>query len=121
MSQVRYIVNDVSRAVEFYTVCLGFELLTQYGPAMAIVRHGNLELWLAGPMASASRPMPNGDQPVSGGWNRIVITVGDIDERMRVLRERGVIFRSQPVVGPGGAQVVCDDPSGNPIELFQPN
>ncbi len=120
MAQVRYIVTDVDQAVAFYTSNLGFRLEKNFAPAMAILRREDLELWVAGPGASASRPMPDGSRPVSGGWNRIVIATENLAEWVPKLREDGVKFRNEIVVGPGGSQILCEDPSGNPIELFQP-
>ena len=120
MAQVRYIVDDVDRAVGFYTGPLGFTLVQQFGPAMAIVQRDDLRLWLAGPAASASRPMPDGAQPVPGGWGRFVLTVDDLDALIERLRGAGVVFRNEVVVGPGGRQILCQDPAGNVVELFQP-
>ena len=120
MAQFRYIVQDVDQAVAFYTSHLGFELEQQFGPAMAILQREDLTLWLAGPMASASKPMPDGTQPVSGGWNRIVLSVDDLAALVATLREDSVDFRNEILSGPGGQQILCQDPSGNPIELFQP-
>ena len=120
MATFRYIVTDVDRAVAFYTSHLGFHLEKNFAPAMAILRREDLELWLAGPKASASRPMPDGAKPVSGGWNRIVLPTEDLAELVLKLREHGVEFRNEIVTGPGGSQILCEDPSGNPIELFQP-
>ena len=120
MAQVRHMVDDVDEAVGFYTSHLGCELLQQFGPAMAILRRDDLQLWLAGPMASASKPMPDGAQPAPGGWSRFVLTVADLDRLVAELRERGVSFRNEILAGPGGKQILCEDPSGNPIELFQP-
>ena len=120
MASVRYLVRDVAAATAFYVDRLGFEVIQAYGPAMAIVRRGDLSLWLAGPMASAARPMPDGRRPEAGGWNRIVVETGDLEALVAALRESGVQFRNQIVTGPGGRQIVCDDPSGNPVELFQP-
>jgi predicted enzyme related to lactoylglutathione lyase len=120
MAQVRYIVSDVDQAVSFYTFNLGFKLEQQYGPAMAIVSRDDLRLWLAGPAASASKPMPDGSKPAPGGWNRFVMTVTDIEGLTEGLRARGVKFRNDIVSGPGGKQILCEDPSGNVIELFQP-
>lgn len=120
MASVRYIVNDVSASVAFYTGSLGFTLQQQFGPAMAIVSRGDLTLWLAGPAASASRPMPDGSQPVAGGWNRFVLQVDDLAALVMKLRANGVKFRNDIVTGPGGQQILCVDPSGNVIELFQP-
>lgn len=121
MAQVRYIVEDVAEAVEFYTTKLGFDLEQQFGPAMAILSSGDLRLWLAGPKASASRPMPDGSQPVPGGWGRFVFTVNDLESMVTRLREQNVNFRNDIVEGPGGKQILCEDPSGNVVELFEPN
>lgn len=120
MAQFRYIVKDVDQAVRFYVDRLGFALEQQYGPAMAIVTRADIQLWLAGPPASASRPMPDGSRPVPGGWNRIVILVDDLDGRVTTLRREGVVFRNDVVAGPGGKQILCADPSGNVVELFEP-
>ncbi len=120
MAQFRYIVDDVDQAVAFYTSNLGFRLERQYGRAFAILQREDLELWIAGPMASASKPMPDGAQPVPGGWNRIVIIVENLAGLVATLREDGVEFRNDILTGPGGRQILCQDPSGNPIELFQP-
>lgn len=120
MAQVHHIVNDVDDAIAFYREHLGFVLEQQYGPAMAILSHGDLKLWLAGPPASASKPMPDGAQPEPGGWNRIVVTVAALDEAAVNLRSAGVTFRNDIISGPGGRQILCQDSSGNPIELFEP-
>ena len=120
MASVRYIVKDVDAAVEFYTSLLDFSVAEQYGPAMAIVIRGDLRLWLAGPRASASRPMPDGRQPEPGGWARIVIETDDIESTAAALRDAGAAFRNDIISGPGGRQVIVEDPSGNPIEIFQP-
>jgi len=120
MAKFRYIVTDVDQAVAFYTSHLGFRLEKNFAPAFASIRREDLELLIAGPKASASRPMPDGSKPVSGGWNRIVIPVEDLTEFVQKLRGDGVGFRNEIVVGPGGSQILCEDPSGNPIELFQP-
>ena len=119
MAAIRYLVDDVDASVSFYTELLGFELVEQYGPAMAIVRHDDVTLWLAGPAASASKPMPDGRKPVPGGWNRFVLQVDDLAALVGRLRERGVRFRNDIVAGPGGRQILCEDPSGNVVELFQ--
>jgi catechol 2,3-dioxygenase-like lactoylglutathione lyase family enzyme len=120
MATVRYLVSDVDAAVSFYVGQLGFQEKQRYGPAMAIVEHDGLELWLAGPSSSAARPMPDGRAPVPGGWNRLVIQVDDIDAVVQRLRAAGVSLRNEPISGPGGSQVLVEDPSGNPIELFAP-
>ncbi len=120
MARIRYIVNDVDEAISFYTARLGFELEQQFGPAMAILVHEDLTLWLAGPKASASRPMPDGAQPVPGGWSRFVLTVADLDSLVSQLKADGVTFRNDIVEGPGGKQILCEDPSGNVVELFEP-
>ncbi|HET9660795.1 MAG TPA: VOC family protein [Thermomicrobiales bacterium] len=120
MATVRYMVFDVEAAVAFYTTLLHFELVEQYAPAMAIVRRDELTLWLAGPPSSAARPMPDGRQPESGGWNRFVIEVDDLATTVERLQAAGVPFRNEIVTGPGGKQVLIEDPSGNAIELFQP-
>lgn len=120
MAQFRYIVDNVDAAIAFYEGKLGFTLDEQYGPAMAILRKDDLQLWVAGPPASASRPMPDGRKPEPGGWNRIVIVVEDLDALVVSLTESGVTFRNQIIDGPGGRQILCDDPSGNAVELFQP-
>src|SRR3954451_8657221 len=117
---VRYIVDDVEAALAFYTSNLGFTVLTDFSPAFADVVRGQLRLLLSGPASSAGRPMPDGRRPVGGGWNRIHLIVDDIDAEVERLRPAGVVFRSDVVTGPGGKQIVFDDPSGNPIELFQP-
>lgn len=120
MTRVRYIVDDVSDAVAFYVSKLGFELEQQFGPAFAILVHGDLTLWVAGPNASASRPMPDGAQPGPGGWSRFVLQVDDLESVVSELSDDGVSFRNDIVEGPGGKQILCSDPSGNVVELFQP-
>jgi predicted enzyme related to lactoylglutathione lyase len=120
MAAVRYLVRDVDEAIAFYTEGLGFTCERQFGPAMAILRRDDLTLWLAGPLASATKPMPDGRQPEPGGWNRFVIQVDDLDVVVNSLRERATTFRNEIITGPGGRQILCEDPSGNPIELFQP-
>jgi catechol 2,3-dioxygenase-like lactoylglutathione lyase family enzyme len=117
---VRYMVDDVQSSVDFYARHLGFELRFSAVPAFAEVLRGRLRLLLAGPKSSAGRPMPDGRQPGPGGWNRIHFVVEDIDGEVRRLRDAGVHFRNEIVTGPGGRQILIDDPSGNPIELFQP-
>jgi catechol 2,3-dioxygenase-like lactoylglutathione lyase family enzyme len=117
---VRYMVDDVEAAIAFYTAHFGFELLTNQAPAFADVQRGNLRLLLSGPQSSAARPMPDGRQPEPGGWNRIHLLVDDLDAEVERLRETGITFRNDIVKGPGGKQILVDDPAGNPIELFQP-
>ncbi len=118
MATVRYFVSDVERAVQFYTEHLGFSMLQSF-PAIAIMRRDDLRLWLAGPTSSAARPMPDGRNPGPGGWNRFVVEVDDIEEMVRGLRAKGLSFRNDVVRGPGGAQILLEDPSGNVVELFQ--
>ncbi|HKX47313.1 MAG TPA: VOC family protein [Gaiellaceae bacterium] len=117
---VRYMVDDVDQAVDFYTRHFGFELGHDASPAFADVVRGDLRLLLAGPESSAGRPMPDGRKPGPGGWNRIHFVVDDIERDVERLRSAGLSFRNDIISGPGGKQIVVDDPSGNPIELFQP-
>jgi catechol 2,3-dioxygenase-like lactoylglutathione lyase family enzyme len=117
---VRYIVDDVDESIAFYTAHLGFELRSSAAPAFADVVRGNLRLLLSGPTSSGGRTLPDGRRPEPGGWNRIHLTVEDIEAEVERLRGDGLGFRSEIIRGPGGAQCVLDDPSGNPIELFQP-
>lgn len=117
---VRYQVADVPRAVEFYTKVLGFTLDFQNLPAFGQVSVGQLKLILSGPGASGSRPMPDGRTQAPGGWNRVVLRVRGLPERVARLHESGVRFRNEMEVGPGGKQIQIDDPDGNPIELFEP-
>ena len=117
---VRYLVDDVERAVAFYTEHFGFELRSSHPPAFADVVRGNLRLLLSGPKSSAGRPMPDGRTPEPGGWNRMHFIVSDIDAEVGRLRDAGITFRNDVISGPGGRQIVLDDPAGNPIELFQP-
>ena len=117
---VRYLVDDVATAIEFYTGHLGFTVLTSMLPAFADVQRGNLRLLLSGPNSSAGRPMADGEKPGPGGWNRIHFVVEDLQSEMARLQGEGVAFRNEVVSGPGGAQVLICDPSGNLIELFQP-
>ena len=116
---VRYMVDDVEAAIAFYTTYFDFELLTNQAPAFADVQRGNLRLLLSGPSSSAARPMPDGRQPEPGGWNRIHLLVDDLASEVERLRSAGLDFRNDIVKGPGGSQVLIDDPAGNPIELFQ--
>ena len=117
---VRYLVDDVQAAIDFYTTHLGFTLNSSAVPAFADVTRGNLRLLLSGPTSSAGRPMPDGRRPGPGGWNRIHLLVDDLPVEVARLRAAGLTFRSDIVRGPGGSQIVLDDPAGNPIELFQP-
>jgi catechol 2,3-dioxygenase-like lactoylglutathione lyase family enzyme len=119
MAVVRYLVSDVDAAVEFYTELLGFELLEQWGPPFAMVKRGDLTLWLSGPGSSAARPLGDGSKPLPGGWNRLVLETDDLASLVTKLTQGGAHFRSEIVAGPGGRQVLLDDPSGNPIELFE--
>jgi len=120
MVSVRYMVDDVEKAIAFYTKVLGFEVLTSFVPAFADVARGRLRLLLSGPASSAGRPMPDGAKPGPGGWNRIHLIVDDIEADVARLREAGAQFRNDILAGPGGKQILLLDPSGNVIELFQP-
>jgi catechol 2,3-dioxygenase-like lactoylglutathione lyase family enzyme len=117
---VRYMVDDVDAAIDFYTTHLGFTLRHSAAPAFADVTRGNLRLLLSGPASSAGRPMPDGAKPGPGGWNRIHLIVSDIAADVARLRQAGLSFRNDIVTGPGGRQILLQDPSGNVIELFQP-
>jgi catechol 2,3-dioxygenase-like lactoylglutathione lyase family enzyme len=119
-ASVRYLVDDVQAAIDFYTAHLGFTVNNAFLPAFADVQRGNLRLLLSGPTSSAGRAMPDGRVPGPGGWNRIHLLVDDIHAEVARLREAGLTFRSDVVKGPGGQQIVLDDPAGNPVELFQP-
>ena len=116
---VRYQIPDVARAIEFYTRQLGFTLEMQSGPAFGAVGLGNLRLILSGPGSSGARPMPDGRKQEPGGWNRILIYVDDLEGRIRALKTAGVVFRNTIESGPGGSQIMIEDPDGNPIELHQ--
>src|SRR5262245_33656278 len=120
MASVRYLVHDVDQAIAFYAR-LGFTLRQQFGPAMAIMERDDLTLWLAGPAASAARPMPDGRTPEPGGWNRFVLQVAGLADQVARLRADGVTFRNDIIDGPGGRQILCEDPSGNVVELFEPS
>jgi len=120
MAAFRYIVSDVPAAVTFYTSQLGFKLVEQYGPAMAIVSHDDITLWLAGPPSSAAKPMPDGRKPEPGGWNRLVLMVPKLEQTITKLKAAGCKFRNEMTEGPGGKQILLDDPSGNCVELFEP-
>jgi catechol 2,3-dioxygenase-like lactoylglutathione lyase family enzyme len=116
----RYMVDDVEAAMAFYTGHFGFTVRLSAAPAFADVVRGNLRLLLSGPRSSAGRPMPDGRVPQSGGWNRIHFVVDDIEAEVQRLRAAGVTFRNDILSGPGGSQILLEDPAGNPIELFQP-
>ena len=117
---IRYMVDDVEESIDFYTRHLGFAVRHSALPAFADVVRGRLRLLLAGPQSSAGRPMPDGRKPGPGGWNRIHLVVDDIADEVERLRSAGLSFRNDIISGPGGQQIPLDDPSGNPIELFQP-
>ena len=117
---VRDMVSDVEAAVAFYTSHLGFTILSKTLPAFADVARGDLRLLLSGPTSSAGRAMPDGRQPAPGGWNRFHLIVEDLAAEVQRLRAAGLHFRNDIVTGPGGSQILLDDPSGNPVELFQP-
>ena len=117
---VRYMVADTKAAIAFYTTHLGFTLISDASPAFADVKRGNLRLLLSGDSSSAGRPMPDGRKPGPGGWNRIHLLVDDIESEVARLRGGGVTFRNDIDTGPGGKQILLEDPSGNPVELFQP-
>ena len=119
MPVVRYLVDDVDAALPFYKA-LGFKLADRWGPPFAIVKRGSLSVWLSGPGTSARKKLTSGAVPGPGGWNRLVLEVKDMDTTIVKLKAQGVRFRSKPIKGPGGKQVLVDDPSGNPIELFEP-
>lgn len=117
---VRYMVDDVAAAIDFYTDHLGFTVRTSRLPAFADVVRGHLRLLLSGPASSAGRPMPDGAKPSPGGWNRIHLVTPDLEAEIARLRAEGVRFRNDVVTGPGGSQILLEDPSRNLIELFQP-
>ncbi len=119
MAYVRYLVTDVQKAVDFYSTHLDFKVQQQF-PNMAILRRNDLTLWLAGPQASASRPMPDGHKPEPGGWNRFVVETEDLAATVAKLKARGLRFRNEILSGPGGKQILLEDPCGNVVELFQP-
>jgi len=117
---VRYQVKDVSRSIHFYTQRLGFKLDQQHLPAFGQVSLGDLKLILSGPGASGSRALPDGRQQEPGGWNRVILEVGNLPARIETLKKTGLRFRNEMEVGPGGKQIQLEDPDGNPIELFEP-
>ena len=117
---VRYMIDDVATAVAFYCTHFGFTVETEALPAFAAIIRGPLRLLLSGPASSGRRPMPDGRQTVPGGWNRIQIPVADLPREVEKLRAAGIRFRNEIISGVGGSQIILDDPSGNPVELFQP-
>jgi predicted enzyme related to lactoylglutathione lyase len=117
---IRYMIDDVPAAVKFYTTRLGFELDLDASPAFASVSRDGVRLLLSGRTSSGRRAMPDGREPVPGGWNRIHIQVDDLEAEVKRLSKAGLKFRNEIVKGPGGSQILLDDPSGNPVELFQP-
>ena len=119
---VRYIVNDVAAAITFYSNNLGFQVTAQSGPYFAIVSRENMQLVLSPPKGpgGGSQPMPDGRRPEPGGWNRIIVQTSNLDREVEVLKKAGVAFRNDIVAGPGGRQILLEDPSGNPVELFEP-
>ncbi len=119
MATIRYLVDDVDEALKFYRA-LGFKLTDRWGPPFAIVKRKGISLWLSGPGTSARKKLKSGATPEPGGWNRIVLEVEDISATVSKLEELGVKFRAKPIKGPGGQQALIEDPSGNPIEIFQP-
>ncbi|MBI2845708.1 MAG: VOC family protein [Chloroflexi bacterium] len=120
MATIRYLVKDVSRSIAFYTQQLGFKLEQHSGPAFASVSKRDLTLWLSGPSSSGARPMPDGRQQETGGWNRLVLQVDDLLSQVETMSQAGLSFRNEIETGPGGRQIQLEDPDGNPIELFEP-
>ena len=120
MATVRYLVSDVERSIAFYTTTLGFKLDQSMAPAFARVSNADLTLWLAGPKSSAARAMPDGRHPEPGGWNRFVLELDDLVSRVAELKPAGARFRNEVVTGPGGKQILLEDPDGNVVELFEP-
>ena len=118
MAFIRYLVYDVEKSVKFYTTLLGFDLKRSYGP-FAMITKDDLEVWISGPKTTGARPMPNGDKPIPGGWNRLVVVVDNIDDTVSNLKSHDVVFRNEVLSGVGGKQVLIEDPSGNPIEIFE--
>lgn len=117
---IRYMIDDVTAAIKFYTTHLGFTLDLDASPAFASVSCDGMRLLLSGKASSGRRTTPDGREPGPGGWNRIQIQVDDLETEVQRLRATGINFRNEIVTGPGGSQVLLDDPSGNPVELFQP-
>ena len=119
MATVRYLVTDVERSVAFYTKALGFKVEQSMAPAFARVSRNDLTLWLAGPQSSAARPMPDGRRPEPGGWNRFVVETVDLVSLVAEMNRAGMRFRNDVVTGPGGKQILLEDPDGNVVELFE--
>jgi catechol 2,3-dioxygenase-like lactoylglutathione lyase family enzyme len=119
---IRYIVNDVDEAIAFYTRHLGFNVSAQSGPNFALLARDNLQLVLSPPRGpgGGSQPMPDGRRPEPGGWNRIIVQSSKLEDDVAAMRKAGVAFRNDIVGGPGGRQILIEDPSGNPVELFEP-
>jgi len=117
---IRYMIDDVPVAIAFYTTHLGFAIEHDASPAFASVTRDGVRLLLSGKASSGRRAMPDGREPVPGGWNRIHIQVTDLAAEVKRLRDAGLKFRNDIISGPGGSQIILDDPSGNPVELFQP-
>lgn len=117
---LRILVRDKAEAVAWYVDHLGFAVVEEWGPAFAILERDGETLWISGPQTSAAQPMPDGRIPEPGGWNRLVIAVDSIESVINKLRAAKTTFRNEPISGPGGTQVLVEDPSGNPIEIFQP-
>jgi catechol 2,3-dioxygenase-like lactoylglutathione lyase family enzyme len=118
MATVRYLVEDVDAALPFYRA-LGFRLADRWGPPFAVMKGKGLTLWLSGPGTSAAKKLKSGALPQPGGWNRIVVPVADLDTSLAKIQAAGAVARSAPIKGPGGRQVLVEDPSGNPVELFE--
>lgn len=118
MAVMRYLVDDVDAALPFYRA-LGFRLAERWGPPFAIVKRRGLALWLSGPGTSARKKLASGAVPAPGGWNRLVVEVDDLDATLAKLTALDIKFRSKPIKGPGGRQVLAEDPSGNPVEIFE--
>lgn len=117
---VRYMVGDVQAAVDWYVGNFDFSVQLNAAPAFASLERGSLRLLLSGRASSAGRPMPDGRQPEPGGWNRFQLVFADLAVEVERLRARGVAFRNEILKGPGGQQILAEDPSGNVVELFQP-
>jgi len=120
LASIRYLVSDVDRAIAFYTQKLGFTLKQKMSPAFVYVTKDDLTLWLSGPQSSAACPMPDGQRPEPGGWNRLVIEVKDLNSVVAEMKQAGILFRNEIVIGPGGKQILAQDPDGNLVELFEP-